>query len=150
MRIGRSFAVGAVVAAVVSTQAEALDVIYKVSGVTDSGGAINTGVATAIHCTNFSGVNAKLDVTFKDDEGVGLGGGGGWLKPSQTLTVATRGTNLFNVTSPGVAVQQGSAVVQSNSPKVHCSAMIIDAAATVPQGISLHMVRFNPEAGTEE
>ena len=46
MRIGRSFAVGAAVATVISTQAEALDVIYKVSGVTDSGGAINTGVAT--------------------------------------------------------------------------------------------------------
>jgi hypothetical protein len=150
MKIGSSLPLVPLLATILSTQAHALDVIYKVSGVIDSGGAINTGVATAIHCTNFSGVNARIDVTFKNSAGTGLGGGGGLLGPSQTLTVATRGTNLFNENFPGVAVQQGSAIVQSNSPKVHCSAMIVDAAATVPQGIALHMVRFNPEQGTQE
>jgi hypothetical protein len=31
-----------------------------------------------------------------------------------------------------------------------CSAMIVDAATTVPQGIALHMQRFNPLDNTQE
>jgi hypothetical protein len=66
--------------------------------------------------------------------------------------VSTHGTAIFSdfALAPGTAINQGSAVIQSTSVNVHCSGMIVDAAATVPQGIALHMVRLNPAPGTQE
>ena len=35
-------------------------IIYRFPGVTDNGGAPNTGVATSFHCTNFSGASETI------------------------------------------------------------------------------------------
>src|SRR5215216_2839811 len=41
-------------------------ILYRVSGVFDSGGVFNTGVATAFHCTNFSGVTETIRIVLRD------------------------------------------------------------------------------------
>jgi len=41
-------------------------------------------------------------------------------------------------------------VIASTTTFIFCSAMIVDAGASTPQGIALHLVRFNPMPGTTE
>jgi hypothetical protein len=41
-------------------------VIYRGAGVLDTGGGDNTGAGTAIHCTNFSGVNENIRFVIRN------------------------------------------------------------------------------------
>jgi hypothetical protein len=62
-------------------------------------------------------------------------------------------TRLFfedAILSPGEAIEQGSAEILATSIQVFCSAMIISAAANVPEGIELHLVRLNAIPGSQE
>jgi len=38
----------------------------------------------------------------------------------------------------------------ATSKEIFCSAMIVDAVAAIPNGVALHMVRFNPAQGSVE
>jgi hypothetical protein len=41
-------------------------------------------------------------------------------------------------------------VIAATSPNLVCSAMIVDAAAAVPNGIALHMQRRSPMRNSQE
>ena len=45
---------------------------------------------------------------------------------------------------------QGSAVIASTTTKLFCSAMLVDASTSTPNGIALHMVRRNAFGNTME
>lgn len=127
--------------------------IYRVSGVRDNGGAINTGVATSFHCTNFSTVTENIRYLILNFNGIVVADVTATVASFRTHTASTHGTVMFNedaFLSTGTVIEQGFAIIQATSPKVFCSAMIIDAAAAVPNAVSLHMVRVSPVPGTQE
>jgi hypothetical protein len=128
-----------------------LKLIYRVSGVRDDG--TGAGVATSFHCTSGSAVNETLRIGVRNNAGSVAGMQTVPISPNRTITMSTHSTNIFGndrLLAPGVVIIQGSAQILATSNKVFCSAMIVDAAAAVPQGIALHMVRFDPFPGTQE
>jgi hypothetical protein len=40
--------------------------------------------------------------------------------------------------------------IESTESGMFCSAMLLDAAASAPHGVALHLVRVNPHPGTVE
>ena len=131
-----------------------LENIYRVSGVSDNGGAQSTGIATVFHCTNLSAETERLRFVVRADFGAVLADHSFNVPSLRTHTSGTHVVNLFTldapVLSPGIVLNQGFVDIHSTSLNVHCSAMIVDAAASVPQGIALHMVRVNPVKKTQE
>ena len=131
-----------------------LKLIYRISGVRDTGQATNVGVATTIHCTNFGSVSERVKYLVKGTTGDILANVTHTIGGGRTIAASTHFTALVNEEvnlTPGVIINPGSVTVSASSTeKIFCSAMIVDAASTVPQGIALHMVRFNPREGTEE
>ncbi|HET7681127.1 MAG TPA: hypothetical protein VFK79_13470, partial [Xanthobacteraceae bacterium] len=68
-------------------------------------------------------------------------------------TLSTHFTRMFfedAVLSPGEAINQGQAEIFATSVDIFCSVMIVDAEVVFPEGIELHLVRFNPMPGTLE
>ncbi len=128
--------------------------IYRIAGVRDSGDASNVGVATTIHCTNLSPVAETVRYVIRTAGGTVAANVSKTIDAGGTEAASTHFTAMVDedgVLAPGVSINPGSAAIFATSPqKVFCSAMIVDAAATVPQGIALHMVRFNPITNTQE
>ncbi len=128
-------------------------ILYRFTGVTDNGGAMNTGVATSFHCTNFSGVIETFRIVVRDT-GAGVVANFAINIPHLlTFTFTTHQTNLFaseQPVSPGFVVSAGTAAIAATSVFVVCSAMIVDAASASPVGIALHGIRFNPVPGSQE
>jgi hypothetical protein len=124
-----------------------LQVLYRIAGVTDS-----VGVATSFHCSSFSSVTETLSIVVRNFNGNVRANTSFSVAPSQTKTATTRPTNLYveDVILNTISVTQGLALIRATSRNVICSAMVVDAAATVPEGIALHMVRSNPQPGTQE
>ena len=128
-----------------------LRTIYVASGVTDSGGADNTGVATSFHCTNVSGVTAQIRFMLLNFDGT-------IAAPPVTVNVFHGGTHTKSThgaaqtedlphLAPGVVINQGVINIESNQSSVFCSAMIVDAS-NVTIGNALHLTRVNPDPGT--
>ena len=126
--------------------------VYRFTGVRDNGGAASTGIATSFHCTNFSGVTESLRIQIRNFDGAVKKDATFNVAHNQTYTMSTKGTTLYSEDAfldTGV-VDQGMARIWATSPSIVCTAQVIDAAATVPNGIDLHSIRFNPIAGTQE
>lgn len=127
-----------------------LRTIYVASGVLNTADGDNTGSATVVHCSNVGGV-AGLRFLFHGNDGVLKGTHSFSLPVRGTYTVATKGVNVFGDVPVGTGpIVQGRLAVQATHSAVFCTAMVVDAAATVPEGIPLHMVRFSPHPGTAE
>jgi hypothetical protein len=133
-----------------------LTTIYVASGVRNTESAPNTGIATVIHCTNVSGAPASVRFQVLNFNGAAAGTPiTDTVFHGFTHTVATHLTVAFaedtpGALSPGVSIAQGAINIESTQSAVFCSAMIVDAAAVVPSGIDLHLVRVNPHPGTVE
>ena len=127
-------------------------IIYRVPGVRDDGGGIGVGVATVFVCTNFSGAEEILRFVVRSSNGAILQNSGGNIFHLETRTKSTHPTNLFSLSAflNTGAVNQGTAAIAATSLNIICTAMIVDAAATSPQGIALRMIRFNPVPGSQE
>ena len=131
-----------------------LTTIYVGSGLTDTGSGANVGIATTIHCTNTSGLTTSLRfVVLSAGGNVAASPTFNGLPHGFTITVSTHHANAFSEfsqLSPGSIITHGGIVIESTQSGVFCTAMIVDAAATVPSGIPLHLVRVNPHPGTVE
>jgi hypothetical protein len=130
-----------------------LQVIYRISGVRDSGTGTHAGMATSFHCTSFSTVDEKIVFALRDFDGDVITQKSVTVEPQHTITASTHDTRVFTedrLLSPGVVINQGSVRISATSTNIICSAMIVDASAAFPEGIALHLVRFNPIAGTQE
>jgi len=128
-------------------------IVYRTSGVRDNGGAINTGVATSFHCTNYGNVSELVRIKIFNFNGTNVSDNTFTVPSKRTHTASTHGTVAFNedaFLSAGTLVEQGHAAIFATSTKVGCSAMILDASVAGPQGISLHMIRYSPDPGTME
>jgi len=125
--------------------------IYRVAGVFDNGGADNVGVATSFHCTNFSGALEIVRVVVRDAGSQIKANSFGQISHLQSTIFSTHGTMFSEaIMTTGVIAAGGTAAIAATSIDVVCTAMMLDAAATVPVGIALHAVRLNPIPGTEE
>jgi hypothetical protein len=126
-------------------------IIYRGSGVVDSGGGDFNGNATAFHCTNFSGVNENIRFVVRTAAGLLVSNNALLVPHLNTGTVVTKNTGLFTGTNANTgAVQQGTVAIAATSIHVTCTAMLVQANITTPEGIRLHMTRFNPIPATEE
>jgi hypothetical protein len=156
MKLLSSVVAAAILSAILPAQGATTDplkTIYRVPGVRDNGGGAQTGVATSFFCSNLSSVPETIRFVVRSAAGTVVGDQSFQMPSLRTVTASTHETTLFSETlvlTPGSGIIQGMAVILSTSLNVHCSAMIVDAAATVPQGIALHMVRVNPAPNTQE
>jgi hypothetical protein len=127
-------------------------IIYRFPGVLDNGGASATGVVTAFHCTNFSGVTETIRFVTRSNVGT--------LLQNSTTTIAHLATRTANAHFPnsystdlnlatGVVVQ-GTTAIAATSINIICTAMTIDGSTTVPVGVALRGIRFNPVPGSQE
>ena len=129
-----------------------LRTVYRIAGVADNGAVTHSGIATSFHCTSFSRVNETIRFVIRNASGTVVGDVSPTITGNDTVTVSTHLTNVF-VDAAAASfdiIAQGSAIIQSTTLNITCSAMIVDAATTVPQGIALHMQRFNPLPDTQE
>jgi hypothetical protein len=143
---------GAAVAAVSGVTTDPMVGIYRFTGVRDTGGAGLTGTATSFHCTNFSGSTESLRIQIRQFTGVVVKDATYNIGHNVTYTMSTHDTAAFaedQFLATGL-VNQGMARIWATSPMVVCTASSIDAAASVPYGLDLHGIRFNPLPGTEE
>lgn len=128
--------------------------IYRVSGVTDDGDSPGLGLATSFHCTNFGNVAEKLRFIIREPNGDATTKTV-TVDEGRTFTASTHFTDVFFedlVLTPGLEIRQGSAIIAATSTStIFCSAMIVEADLTnATDGVSLHMVRFNPAPNTQE
>ena len=158
MRISQLMLAAAAVALVLPVHSakpavgDPVESLYFFPGVRDNGGGAGTGVATSIHCVNFSGATEKLqyvvfnfDSSIKANLNLNIG-------QDQTRTASTHDTVLYAedlILNTGV-VNQGSAIVGATSVDIVCTAQVLDAAAATPNGIDLHGLRFNAVPSTAE
>lgn len=127
--------------------------IYLVSGVRATGGEAMTGVATSFLCTNKSAETQAIRIRVFDAGGNLVGDRISTVAAGFTVTMSTHSTALFIEhvqLSPGIAIAQGTASIMATTSGVICSAMMIDASVAVPNGIALHMVRYNANNGSLE
>jgi hypothetical protein len=131
-----------------------LTTIYVGSGVTSGDALGPSGTATSFHCTNVSGVTATIRYLVLQPDGALAGSISRTAAHGATITASTHETIVFNDSaneiSQGIAIEQGGVNIESTQSGVFCTAMIVDAAAGVPAGIDLHLVRVNPHPGTVE
>jgi hypothetical protein len=73
-------------------------ILYRLSGVADSGGANSTGLVTAFRCTNFSGVTEIVRVVRGNTAGL-LANVALTVLHLNTATWTTRGVDLFTENS---------------------------------------------------
>jgi hypothetical protein len=126
-------------------------VIYRGSGVADSGSAFGTGTATVIHCTNVSTVAENVRFVIRNFNAIIAANQVFTVGSFLTQTVSTHATPLYGgaVLSAGTTLL-GTVAIAATTSNVFCTARTVDASAGVPSGIILPMVRFNPMAGSEE
>ena len=131
-----------------------LTTIYVGSGVYDDGSAAFVGEATAIHCSNVSGVGAQVRVLVLDALGAVAGSDTTSLAHGRTLSFSTHRTVVFSDSASVLAtgaVLQGVVNVEATNSAIFCTAVVLDAANEKPVYMSpLHLVRVNPHPGTVE
>lgn len=136
-----------------SAAADPQIMIYRIPGVNNTWDNSANGIATVFSCHNNSSVSEIIRIRIFNPNGLLSSDNSANIASKRTLTIATHYTIAFTsdfYTSIGVFVKQGTASIISTSREIFCSAMIVDAAASVPSGIALHMVRFNPAPGSVE
>ena len=126
-------------------------VIYRFSGVLDDGSGFDAGVATAFHCTNFSGATETVRIVVRGNSAVMAANAATDVAHLNTQTFATHPAHLYAefALNTGIVIQ-GTAAIAATSTAVVCTAMTIDAASSSPVGIALHGMRFSPLPGTQE
>src|SRR5262249_4662984 len=71
-------------------------IIYRASGVIDTGSAASTGTATVIHCTNVSTATENVRFVVRNFNSVIATNQMSPVPSFQTLTVSTHFTNLYD------------------------------------------------------
>jgi hypothetical protein len=126
-------------------------IIYRGSGVIDTGGGDNTGAGTAFHCTNFSGVTEHIRIVVRNTNGTLMANQPFTVPHLFTATALTKAGFFFNGANMGTgSIRQGTVAIAATSIHITCTAQQFDAGAFSPQTGKLHMTRFNPIPGTQE
>jgi hypothetical protein len=127
-------------------------IIYRFPGVKDSGSADLAGVATVFHCTNFSGVTENVRFVTRNSDASLVTNEVVQIPHLATRTASTH-VNVPYITNLSLhtgSVSQGTTAIAATSTNIICTAMTVDASATVPTGVALRGIRFNPVPGSQE
>src|SRR5262249_51248992 len=119
-------------------------IIYRFSGVRDDGAVAGAGVATVIHCSNFSGATESLrfvlrgfDATIKKNTAIPIA----HLNTLMAITHVTMAyPGIFVALATG-AVFGGMATIAATSTNIVCTANTIDASTASPVGVPLRAIR---------
>jgi len=128
-------------------------IIYRFPGVQDDGSANFAGVATKFLCTNFSGLAESMRFATRDQDGTLLSNQTAPINHLQSVTAVTHGVNSSNGNQKlllTTIVREGTTAIAATSTSIICTAAVVDAAATKPQGLALRGIRFNPVPGSQE
>jgi hypothetical protein len=125
-------------------------IIYRFPGVRDDGNADNTGIATVFSCTNFSGVQETLRFVTRSAIGTLLTNVPLQAVHLQTLTMATHPAVAYPSSSLGTGPVVGTTAIAATSTNIICTAMVLDAANSKPDGVALRGIRFSPVPGSQE
>jgi hypothetical protein len=125
--------------------------IYVFPFLRDDGSPANNGVATAVHCFNF-GTAATLQFVVRNNVGTIISNVMQSANQFQTITVVTHTVEAFgsDLALNSGLVDRGVLGIASNSSNIACTAGVLAANSTNPNGIVLHGLRLNPIPGTEE
>src|SRR6476646_1453006 len=118
MKTARGIIAAAAIAFAVPAHAasgDPLKVIYVFSGVRDSGTADNTGQATSVQCTSFSGVAETINVIVKDDAGTQRANTLIPIAPAATQVASTHGTPFSEAVLATGSINAGSLAVLATS-----------------------------------
>jgi len=110
-------------------------------------------VASVVHCFNFGSVEETIQIVVRNSDGSILKNTTFGLDSFVTVAVASHGSHLYNNGTVGLetgAVFHGVLGISATTSNMVCTAQVIDAAASVPNGIDLHGARFNPISGSEK
>jgi hypothetical protein len=127
-------------------------VLYIFPGVRDTGTAAGTGVATTVVCFSFSPSTESIQYVVRNFGGTIAVNTTYPINSFQTVTASTHDAILYDedlYLSTGT-IDQGVLGISATSTNVVCTAQVIDASASVPNGIDLHGTRFNPISGSQE
>jgi hypothetical protein len=128
-------------------------VLYIFPGATDDGGSAGAGRATVVHCFSFSPTSETIQYVVRNWDGSIRANTTFAMSQFHTVTAVTHTTNLYagDVTfGANIILDQGVIGISATSSNIVCTAQVIDASATVPNGIELHGTRFNPISGSQE
>jgi hypothetical protein len=134
----------------------ALTSIYRFTGLVTTSIDPYTGVQVAAHCTNWhASQNRSVRYIFRRYTGGTVATAGPFvLTPFRTFTLSTQFTDLFDVDKvvvPTSPLDQGSLEIFASGPEVHCSAQLVDAAATdAANVVTLAGTRINQEGAAQE
>jgi len=123
--------------------------IYIAAGVADWNSPL---VATVVPCANLSGQNATIKWTFIRENGVVAGIFTATVAHGRTTFVSTENGAAIFGQNPVLSAHdfQGRVSVASTQSGVFCSALLAHSTSPDPQGMELHLVRFNAHPGTVE
>jgi len=127
-------------------------VLYRTAGVRDDGGGTGLGTATSFQCSNLNAVNETMVIHIRDQFGTVRVNKAFPLEASRTKTISTHFTDVFieDASLNAGIISQGLATISASTTNIICSVMVVNAAGFPPEGIALHLVRFNPIAGSQE
>jgi hypothetical protein len=135
----------------VAAQPDPEVVIYRFPGVLDRGESAGQGAATVFHCTNFSGVDETIRFVTRAGTGALASNVTVTISHLQTKTVQTHITATYTGNSLATGqIAQGTTAIAATSINIICTAMTIDASASVPIGVALRGIRFSPVPGSQE
>lgn len=123
--------------------------IYRLPGISSSGIG-NSGAATTMRCTNYSRDEESLRFVVDRADGTTVRDVTELIPPRATRSYSTTSTASIDEVVLNVPNLSGNMRLFATTTNLHCTAMLIDAAAAVPTGVALHLVRFNPREGTTE
>jgi hypothetical protein len=117
---------------------------------------LNVGYATAVQCSNVSGVTTDIRFLLLSNNGGVIAFNTAFNVPhGGTVERATHGVAAYEsevrlLGDGGAFINSTVLNIESLQSGVFCTAAIIDAATVRPDGHSLHLVRINPHPGTVE
>ncbi len=130
------------------------ELIYRAAGARDNSTTANTGLATSISCSNFTGADAQVQIVLRNYNftTTNFDARTFTIPKNSNRTYSSHGTNWMaeDYSGPGGFLNQGTLMIRSESRDVHCSAWIVDAASSSVAATPLHLVRFNAAAGSDE
>ena len=127
-----------------------LTTIYVGSGVQDTTGSLAT-TATAVSCSNVSGVTASVRVLFLQASGAVAAQTTVTLVHGATVNFTTGEVNaIFHFPLTTGQITGGVVNIESTQSDMFCTASIMDTETSGPNGVALHLVRVNPHPGTVE
>jgi len=138
-----------------ATTFPSLTTIYVIAGVKNTNDATGVGTATAIQCSNVSGVSTDIRFLVLNNSGQVLASFTRFgVAHDATIEHSTHNTNAYTAEGvdliPGIALSSGVLNIESLESAVFCTAAVIDAAAAAPVGITPHIIRVNPHPSTVE